>query len=79
MKEADTGTATLREIKATRAEVRRLTALTHRPWASSTGPKTAQGKRRAAANAHKHGVESAAFGLAVAYADAVSTALSRAR
>lgn len=57
-------------------EARRITAIrvaAARPGyaAWSTGPRTARGKRKLAANATKHGGASMALKLAVAYAEAV--------
>ena len=63
-------------MKNADTEIRRITAIraaAARPGyaAWSTGPRTARGKRKLAANATKHGGASMAFKLAVAYADAV--------
>ena len=63
------------------AEARRLAAVraaAARPGYSSwsTGPVTAEGRRKAALNATKHGGTRQAVRLAVAYAEAVLAALS---
>jgi hypothetical protein len=54
----------------------RAAAARHGYAAWSTGPRSAQGKRRASANATRHGCDSLAFRLAIAYAEAVVGALS---
>ena len=61
-------------------EARRLAAVraaASRPGYSqwSTGPRTSAGKRRAATNATKHGGDRLSVRLALAYAEAVLSAL----
>lgn len=68
-----------RAVLASRREVRRLTALVNRPWEHSTGPKSVRGKRKMSMNSQTHGTRSAAYLIAVGYADAVLQALTSKR
>ena len=45
---------------AERRELQRQVALRSRLWEKSTGPKTAEGKRKVSQNARKHGLRSRA-------------------
>ena len=63
-------------------EARRLDAVkaalqAHKPWLRSTGPTTAAGRRKMAANGTQHGARSLALRLALTYCIAVSRALEQ--
>jgi hypothetical protein len=64
-------------ISAKRLAAVRAAAARQGYSAWSTGPRSAQGKRKASANATKHGCDGLAFRLAIAYAEAVVGALGK--
>jgi hypothetical protein len=62
--------------EARRIDTLRAALVVRQPWLQSTGPRTAAGKRRASANAVRHGTDSLSFRLAVQYLEVVAARLS---